>query len=243
MQTLTKLSASIRTRGVVGTVRLGGLSGAWALAPRTCNRIERRIADRAERRFDRRFGTDTVSIRSQPVADAPAASRSAGSPYEATMPGAFKRIVRAAGCLPEERVFVDIGCGKGKVLLLAAERRFARVVGVEHSPRLAGVARRNLAIFSDYLAAAPAEVHEGDALAYELPKSPLFMFMYNPFDAAVMTEFVERMRGALAACPRPMTLAYLNPRHAEVLDGSRFLRRSGVVKTYVNSDCYLYESQ
>jgi SAM-dependent methyltransferase len=43
-------------------------------------------------------------------------------------------------------VFVDLGCGEGRMLLEAARRyRFKRVVGVELSGQLAAVASRNVA--------------------------------------------------------------------------------------------------
>ena len=45
----------------------------------------------------------------------------------------------------EGDVFVDFGCGKGRVLFLAARYRFARIIGVELSERMAEQARRNLA--------------------------------------------------------------------------------------------------
>src|SRR5579872_6214005 len=39
--------------------------------------------------------------------------------------------------------FVDIGCGKGRALLLADDFNFARIVGVDFSKRLIRIASRN----------------------------------------------------------------------------------------------------
>ena len=42
--------------------------------------------------------------------------------------------------------FLDIGAGKGRALLVAAESPFNEVVGVELNPSLAAIARNNIAI-------------------------------------------------------------------------------------------------
>ena len=39
---------------------------------------------------------------------------------------------------------MDLGCGKGRVLMLAVEYGFARVTGVDYSASLCEIARRNL---------------------------------------------------------------------------------------------------
>src|SRR5215218_10190886 len=41
-------------------------------------------------------------------------------------------------------VFVDLGCGKGRVLYMAARRPFKRVIGIEWSERFSRIARVNL---------------------------------------------------------------------------------------------------
>src|SRR5438105_15577545 len=45
----------------------------------------------------------------------------------------------------ERDVFVDIGSGMGRVVLMAARRPFKRVIGIERSAELVEVARMNLA--------------------------------------------------------------------------------------------------
>src|SRR5687768_7586014 len=64
------------------------------------------------------------------------------SPYGGSQPS----IVRTAlASLPdlESYAFVDVGCGKGRPLLVASEFAFQRIVGVELAPHLAKIARAN----------------------------------------------------------------------------------------------------
>ena len=57
----------------------------------------------------------------------------------------------------------DIGTGSGCIALsLAVEGRFNRVIGVEHSPEAAALARENVALVSPRT---PVEIREGDLLA------------------------------------------------------------------------------
>ena len=71
--------------------------------------------------------------------------------YHGTAPSLFRKLMkrwRTLATAPLERTaFVDIGAGKGRAMLLAAEMPFRRIVGVELHPQLAAVARRNLAVW------------------------------------------------------------------------------------------------
>ena len=57
----------------------------------------------------------------------------------------------AGCCLPprwrRHDVFLDLGAGKGRMLLAASRYPFRRVIGVELSDRLAAIARSNVAAF------------------------------------------------------------------------------------------------
>ena len=59
-------------------------------------------------------------------------------------PIGYRTCRRALGMIdvdPATDVFVDYGCGKGRVVVLAARRKFQRVIGVELSAELADAAR------------------------------------------------------------------------------------------------------
>src|SRR5262249_58587141 len=110
------------------------------------------------------------------------AARGDRTRYESASPRTFRRLIRAAAVAPEQRVFVDLGCGKGRTLLLAAELPFERIVGVEISGRLAAVARRNAEHWSrSRPGRPPIDVVEADAAVFELPPEPLLLYLFNPF--------------------------------------------------------------
>ena len=150
----------------------------------------------------------------------------------------FNRLMRAARPFdPALYTFIDYGAGKGRALALAAGMGFGKVVGVELFESLCLQARANI----DALAlrdprAADIELLCMDAAAYRPPPGPLFCYFYNPFDDVVMRKVLARLEAALRAEPRPVIIAYSNPRHAGVFDSAPFLQaryRSEVMCVYV----------
>jgi SAM-dependent methyltransferase len=97
--------------------------------------------------------------------------------YWGTAPSGFRGILEQwqqtlAGGI-QDYTFLDIGCGKGRVLMLASDAPFQRIVGVELSPALTAIAESNMAKWS----AAPhlcsnIDVLNVDALAAQEPQCP-----------------------------------------------------------------------
>src|ERR1700719_3166712 len=73
--------------------------------------------------------------------------------YSAVAPSVFREACRRwRATLPsaariEAYTFVDIGAGKGRALLLAAELPFRKVIGVELSEELARIAQKNITLW------------------------------------------------------------------------------------------------
>lgn len=139
--------------------------------------------------------------------------------YEAIQPSTLRRIMASVD-IPERYAFVDIGCGKGRALILAAEARFKRVVGVEMSPDLCQVAERNARIVAaawpDY---SRIEVVNADATTWPLPAGNLLILLYNPFGAEAMVRFRSNLEVAHRAERCDILVAYGVPVHQDVLEG------------------------
>ena len=183
------------------------------------------IASRQARAFDARYGTDTVRI--VPVSamrGVPEALAAHAVHYEASALPKLKQALQAvrrvlAGRLPAF-TFLDVGSGKGLAVLQASRHPFREVIGVEMAPDLHAIAARNAERFSAVHAdAAPIRFVLGDALAFPLPGTPLVVYLYNPFDAALLAPFAARLEAA-AAGDREIVVAYVNPAHRAVFDRS-----------------------
>src|SRR6476646_1262783 len=78
-------------------------------------------------------------------------------PYFATEPWLFQQIIQAIALSIQQSAlsqsvgdftFIDLGCGKGRVLLMASDYPFQKIVGVEFMPDLVGAAQKNIAGYS-----------------------------------------------------------------------------------------------
>jgi len=103
--------------------------------------------------------------------------------------------------------FVDVGCGKGRALLLAEEYAFRKIVGVDASRKFVRIASRNAARIGSHR----ITVIRADARAFDFPSGPVVVFMYNPFSAEIMRSVMQR----LISHPDTFYIAYVNPLHAE----------------------------
>ena len=127
---------------------------------------------------------------------------------------------------PQHCHFLDLGCGKGRALLVATEFRFAAIIGVDLSPTLSRTARRNADVFSRvHPDRTPIAVVTCDALAYELPAEKLVIFLYNPFHRPLIVQLLHRIESSLQAIRRELYIVYYNPVWADVFDASAALER------------------
>ncbi|PWB84638.1 MAG: hypothetical protein C3F11_00225, partial [Methylocystaceae bacterium] len=139
-------------------------------------------------------------------------SRSSARKYEAIEPAALKEMLGRLQSNWSGATFLDLGCGKGRALVVAAEAGFGQVVGVELSGKLAKLARRNLS----KLGLVNAHVVHGDALEATFDVNDLVLYMYNPFGPAIMQRVAENI--ATARIP-PKYIVYFNPFYPEPITG------------------------
>jgi SAM-dependent methyltransferase len=174
---------------------------------------------------DARTGLDTAS--DFPEAEHPEnPTHDDAMHYMGVPPRIFRKLVRDLGVAPAEYTFVDLGCGKGAALLMAADRGFASVVGVELNSRLVPVAERNAAAYVRRgSAVSPIQVIHGDAVAFEFPKAPTVLFMFNPFGADTLRDVLDKLEASLRENPRDVAIGYVSPVHAELLDRSPLFER------------------
>ena len=121
----------------------------------------------------------------------------------------------------ERTVFLDVGAGKGRAMLLASQMPFLRVEGVELNPALVETARSNIAFWSrDPHAAqlAPITLHYADATTHPLPKAPTLAFLFHPFEARVLRAFLRHAERSLTKHPQPFDLIYANAEHDSLLE-------------------------
>lgn len=121
----------------------------------------------------------------------------------------------------ERTVFLDVGAGKGRAMLVASEYPFLRVDGVELNPKLADIARRNISIWESSPQStmlAPLMLREEDATQMTLPREPLLAHLFHPFEDRLLRRFLRHLEKELTAHPYPFDLFYVNAEHDSLLD-------------------------
>ncbi len=158
--------------------------------------------------FDRRYGVRT---------DGEITAEDLGLPdarYEGYMPAGLRSLRRV---LPprdvdDDDVFLDLGSGKGRVVLQAAMRYpFRRVHGVELDPRLHAVAEENLTALRGRLRCPDVRLVRSDVLDYDIPPEVTVVFLYNPFKGAVFQAVLDRLLASVDHRPRRLRIVYGNP--------------------------------
>jgi SAM-dependent methyltransferase len=127
---------------------------------------------------------------------------------------AWSARLAGSGFVLSDYTFVDIGCGKGRVVLLASEYGFREVLGVELNPRLVAVAQRNLTrwIRTPRRCRNVRIVH-GDALSIPIPDGPVVLYLFNSFEREMVELLRARLVESAATRTAPIDLIYVHPEH------------------------------
>ncbi|WP_051683874.1 class I SAM-dependent methyltransferase [Blastococcus sp. URHD0036] len=133
----------------------------------------------------------------------------------------LRDLVRTIPLSPATTSFVDLGAGRGRAVLLAAELGFATVLGVELDDRLAHEGQQNIGRWRHSRVGAGREsqdvrIMHGDAARASLPDGPLVVAMFNPFGATTLRLVVDRLLREQRT--GDLYLAYIHPVHAVVLE-------------------------
>jgi hypothetical protein len=193
------LFASNRITRLVQHWRENGLHGTLILAGKNLPepfrewQIRRLLAE--HERFDARYGVDTQI----PVATADleqnAPSARFANRYQGTPIAVVHRLIRRLKIDQKRYAFIDLGSGKGRVLLIASQYPFKTVIGVEFSKTLHDIALCNITKFSEAgLSRTSVTSVNADAAEFDFSQfTEKVVFCYNPFGADVMMRVLDNL--------------------------------------------------
>src|SRR4029453_16895747 len=120
------MNVKLLAQKIVRSIRAEGMQTSLRKAPRYLIRSRRDVDD-----FDARYGTDTGGFEHIWQFRIDSDNARFGTHYRAT---SERDLVQALTALPDDPrglTFIDLGCGKGKTLIVAARLGFRAVIGVE----------------------------------------------------------------------------------------------------------------
>ncbi len=199
--------AVLRREGVIGTMqRIVKYARIHSGMPSQESIAYEQTREDDARAFDAALGLDTggtVYLYDLTIASANAPL---GVSYIASRPHQFRN---AMACLDIDlagATFIDLGSGKGRVLMMAAQYPFARIIGVEFAAELHEVCQNNLAKFGDPRISS----WHGDAEAFDFPATALVVYMNNPFDRPLVERIARRIEASTRLAPRTVRIVYIN---------------------------------
>ena len=186
--------------------------------------------------FDYKYGVDTVNTKMLDELNIDSPNKEHGCYYEGTNAYLFQKMFLHINVDIPNSCVVDFGSGKGKLMLLAAEQGFRKVIGVEFSMELVEIGRRNLEIYKQRTKSETKfEVFHMDAADYVIPPEANLLFFSNPFDETLIALVIENILKSLDMHPREIVVVHL------FTQGNRaFANHSRFNLEYESKDGYVF---
>jgi hypothetical protein len=204
-----KLKRAVANRGVMGTIsaaprKIVGRLSRGSNPARQVNPVHP---------FDAEFGTDTGGlIAAEDLLDGQRRKNIHNTGFYATAPSYFQQAFARLEIDFERFTFVDLGAGKGRILLLASNYAFQRVLGVEFIPDLHATANRNISLYQPAARRCQdVECILSDVRDFVFPNVPLVIFMWHPFVGPVFEQVMANLEASLRSDPREVYVVYLKP--------------------------------
>jgi SAM-dependent methyltransferase len=136
------------------------------------------------------------------------------------MPSNYKlleNVFRFINTFPHNHSFLDIGCGKGRAMAVAANFGFTDIKGIEMIEPYCLQAENQLKGIQSICPTLHYEVICGDASNYRIPNEIQTIFLYNPFEKWVLHRVMRNIMKSIEQAPRKIFIIYINPSFSEVL--------------------------
>jgi precorrin-6B methylase 2 len=128
--------------------------------------------------------------------------------------------------LNKDDVFVDFGCGKGRVIAYLASQRLKKVIGIELDEKMVNIARVNINNLKS--SNTPIEIINIDATSFNPTEGTVF-FIYNSFGEKTLNTVINNIKDSLTTSPRAIRIVYSNPVFKIILKMQDWLEPEGVI--------------
>ena len=165
---------------------------------------------------ERELGINTFGDKAANELSIECGSKEGGHLYQPSSSVIFEKAMNALPFNFTDKVFVDIGSGKGRALILAAEAGFKKVIGIEYANELNDIAYTNIEKVKDRFQNTEFVLHEGDALEFDITDEVDVIYLFNPFDEEAVTGLMKKVKPAFERL-KPVYLVYVHPIHCAAL--------------------------
>ena len=156
-----------------------------------------------------------VPLRNLTIAEG---DKSKSSPYEALNYYILENLLgNFCKLFPGEKSLVDVGSGKGRIMVAAAHYGFKNITGIDFAKELCKAAKKNIDKIKVKFPATTFTIHCKDVLNYNINADDKVFFLFNPFNKEILEKFSANIDHSVKKNPRPVYFIYANPLHKNVL--------------------------
>ena len=107
-------------------------------------------------------------------------------------------------------IFIDLGCGKGRVLCCAAQFKLGKVIGVELDKKIFEAGEKNILKLKTRITDVEIKNIPAEIFNYQNVNK---IFLFNPFGMATLKKVLEKIEISLKESPHKFQIIYVNPIH------------------------------
>lgn len=173
--------------------------------------------------IDDHFADLSLGIKTDGEGDScPLSDDSSGKDMNAYSPTSYHIIRKILAYLKpdHEDTFIDIGCGKGRAVFLAAQLPLKKVMGIELDKHHTSDALKNLKHLKSKRS--PVEILYADASKADIKDGTIY-FLSNPFGESTVTCILKNIMESLQVNDRKIRIAYYNPLFRHAFDAQAWL--------------------
>jgi SAM-dependent methyltransferase len=208
---LPRIRKSLQTRGLPATIWRCAV-GPYTLLRHYLNNRKRYVTYSDQDQFDVQHGVETtkrVHLTDLEI-DSPNWIHADG--YWPTPSHVFQNALSELKTNYDNLVFIDFGSGKGRVLLMASEFPFRKIIGVEFSSQLHAIAEENIRRYQTTTQKCRDVTSIcADFTQFPIPTDPLFVFLYNPSSLEITSALAGNIAQSLRKHPRELWVFYVTP--------------------------------
>lgn len=183
-----------------------------------------------EIRGEKKYGIDTTAATSLSALEIKGNQLKYATEY---MPVSYFTLEAIMQRIPEEikqGTFLDIGCGKGRAMCVAAAFGYKQVAGIDFAKQLIDAAKQNLKQIKKQYPLTQYSLKWADVQSLEIAEQVTTVFLFNPFDEVLMKVVVKKINDSLSKKPRRLLVLYCTPRHENLFFDAGFDVRFRVKK-------------
>jgi len=125
----------------------------------------------------------------------------------------------------KKNALLDVGCGVGRVICLAAQYPLSRVIGIDIDEKCCSLAKQNARNLRRRFAR--PEIECTDSANYRIPDCITIIVFYNSFGGDALREMLERVLESYNRSPRRIRLVYANPKEHDLIVSTGRFRETG----------------